>query len=304
MPRRSKRHQSPITSQTGESLSHYNNADTAHTLPMTQDVLSLKNISSIMPPFVAPARIWCEKIKLIWPNPATAPQDLMTSIRVKLPPHLYDALGDSHYDSHLPLLNKIAALDGPTELEAVQEVLGTNARLRADQTPRAFFREMKRVANIAFPESDPQQIDQIAWKKLHAALPASLQQTLALLPVSVANEDQLDALEKAWKLHSTLSTTSAAVHTQSGTDTEGLTKALNALTARLSVLERSMENVSFTNAVYKRPFHPSPSSTPKFRGQVTTGDLCWYHQKFGARAYRCEPPCRFASNGSGAPSPQ
>ena len=43
--------------------------------------------------------------------------------------------------------------------------------------------------------------------------------------------------------------------------------------------------------------HAMRSHTPKKTPAVTSGK-CWYHTKFGSRAWQCQPPCNFTTTGN------
>ena len=255
------------------------------------DVVALKAVMSTLPTFSSPARVWAQKVRLLYPLTSSAPPQIVEAIKAQLPTKLFDATADLHYESHLPLLEKIVALEGPTADQAAQCILEGRGQLREDQTPKEFFREMKRLTQVAFTEISAEQVDQIAWKKLQAVLPTTIRHSLCLLTPTIINEDLLDSLDRSWQLHLSSIRTTAAV-TTSEKALDKIATTLEAITARLDQLEANHNNEG-TSAALRRPNARDSAS------------ICYYHRKFGKAAFRCAPPCNFAKlNGTGAPSPR
>ena len=50
---------------------------------------------------------------------------------------------------------------------------------------------------------------------------------------------------------------------------------------------------STTHATTRDGTRPTPKKTP-----AETSGMCWYHAKFGSRAWQCQPPCNFTTTGN------
>ena len=78
----------------------------------------------------------------------------------------------------------------------------------------------------------------------------------------------------------------------------GLEAVVTTLVAKMEQLEASNQRLENTfrrdrarsPSRRRQPSRPSRPPTPA-RPSAARDNVCWYHQKFGVRARRCEPPC-------------
>jgi hypothetical protein len=274
----------------------------------------------IIPPFTSPARIWAQKINLIWPTDNEAPCQLIQVIKLRLPPLLFDTLGESTFTSHLILLDKICTLDGPTSSQAAESLFESKAQLQPNQSPREYFNEMKRSVSAVFPTLGQESTNTMAWKKLWMALPPSMQQTMALLPTQTVTDETLETVERAWKLTALSTYAPVNVVHQGVTGLDSLTKTLEEISKRLQRLENDSQRdgyasyaaneagpngISLEAAIRNRDYH-------QFSNRINQKDhlepICFYHRRFGRQAYNCTPPCKFhrghqQAKDRGAPTP-
>lgn len=262
--------------------------------------MSLKDMMSTIPPYSTPTRVWVEKIKLMWPESDSSPRQLMDIIKLRLPARLFENVSGITFASHIPLLEKVCLLDGPTTEQAAQSILESGGQIKPDMSAREHFTELKRLAQIAFPQLNADQTTEIAWTKLSRAMSPSIRQILALLPqTSSYSEEALEAFDRALKLP-TISNVVTCVTSPAVTSSN----TLSALESRMKALEDNLKSeISTINAalVHRANERSRQSYAPQL-------DICWYHFKFGSSARRCSPPCRhfstFSGNAKGAPTPK
>jgi hypothetical protein len=258
--------------------------------------MKLKDIMTIMPPFSSPARIWAQKVKLIWPTANNAPTHLIEVIKLRLPPALFDALTESNFQSHLALLDKVTALDDPTTSQAAVSLFEFKAQIQPHQLPREYFSEMKRSIQTVFPEYPQDIVNSMAWQKLRMALPPSMQVTLSLLANQNVNEQVLETIDKAWRLLPT-STCASANATPSNTTLDVMTQVMERLERLEAKLEPTEDTVAATmtrsniSANYNRP--KPHSSFEQRQMRRFNNNWCYYHNKFGSQAFNCAQPCSF-----------
>ena len=220
----------------------------------------------------------------------------MDVIRLRLPANLFEAIADISFPSHLALLEKICAIEGPSKTKAAQALLEGSAVLSSNQTPRGFYQETKRLCHTAFPNS-PAHAEELAWQKLLLALPITMRQTLSLLPTQTPSETALNTLEEAWEHYSP--TTAAAATREEDKRDHSLNQVLEKITARLDSLE---ESIIATTRQPRRSFQNRRIADSTF-----SSGICWYRTEFGQQARRCEPPSQsnYWRQGKelGAPSP-
>ena len=284
----------PSTRRRRQQSPSVGSGSSTSTIPATlpHKELSLKELSLLVPAFSSPAHIWASKIKLLWPSTETAPTSLCDVIRLRLPTTLYELTYDITFTSHVTLLEKICALDGPSPLAASQILLESKSCLRPEQSPRELLTEFKRLARTAFPSYTTEQVSSLAWNKLLIALPVTLQQTLALLPHRDPTDENLEALDRVWKLQSVQPSVSAVTRSESTTE-----KLLHEISSQLLSLTEQLRtctpHVGEVSALRHAPRHAQPPDRPH------VGGLCWYHARFGNEAQRCVHPCNFVSQSTG-----
>jgi hypothetical protein len=266
------------------------------TATMTTGDLSIKDMMNLVPQFSTPARIWAEKILLVWPSDEEAPKFLIDIIKTKLPPQLFDNVKDQTFGSHVHLLDKIRLIEGPSKSQANQALLETKVELNANRTPREYFNEMKRLAEVSFPDFSFTAQTSLAWRKLIAALPSAMQQTLILFPNQDYSEATLDDLDRAWKLHTPTASQCSIINQHSHSTAsvlEEVQRTLSSINARLQAIEVASPvgaQHPTTNAVtHHSTIRHNTSSDPR---------LCYYHQRFGRFARRCTAPCQYQRPGN------
>lgn len=268
------------------------------------NALSLKDLMAIIPAFSTPARIWASKIKLLWADSSNTPVNLIDVIKLRLPASLFELVSDYPFTSHISLLDKICSLDEPSSDKASQLLFESKGQVQSDKSPRELFQEMKRLAAITFPDVPQEFIISIAWKKLIAALPISIQQTLALLPNQDFSEQTVETLDKIYKQQGTSSCQAISDKSPATTDVlQSLMKTMDTISSRLDALEFTSRDGSATINAAIRPGTQRKYQPHHFNDE----DICWYHRKFGNQAQHCTQPCAFRKSSSvkynGAPTP-
>ena len=87
-----------------------------------------------------------------------------------------------------------------------------------------------------------------------------------------------------------------------GCGNTGMAAAVTALTAAVArieaVFQRGGTDTPRRGRSRSRPRRPAPPSAGSAQPTTAATDegYCWYHQKYGAEAHRCRPPCSWSGN--------
>lgn len=73
---------------------------------------------------------------------------------------------------------------------------------------------------------------------------------------------------------------------------------LHSLAEKISTLGAAVERLSKSQTRSQSPDYRRrrSNSSSRVSDRLHTGRLCWYHRRFGTRAYKCVPPCQFSEN--------
>ena len=153
-----------------------------------------------------------------------------------------------------------------------------------DRTPSQFFRRMQQLLGDKAADTDSSFIRELFLQRL----PSNTRMVLA----SAGDDLPLDKLAAlADKIYEVTATTPQTPSTFSPpvckvTASDQLVTELSHLRDEVSHLKQllSLQNGS------RYPRRRSPSPVPR-RSRDEHQAICWYHQKFGASARKCQPPC-------------
>lgn len=195
----------------------------------------------------------------------------------------------------------------------------------AERPSYALEHAVKQVKEVMATGTPDDTLKQLAWLKLEAKLPSAIQDLLPVIAIDkYPNKEQLAILDTAWQRKETAKSTST-VNAVANAPSNDISTALERLNKRLDNLEVSMSNMAKNSHQHnnQRPvFQQNPNrfvpqhnqnqnatrpTTPHnhFRGTSnggphviqnqpnTNSNLCWYHAKYGNRAFRCQAPCEF-----------
>ena len=186
-----------------------------------------------------------------------------------------------------------------------------------DQKPSALLRAMRSELSAA----GDAPVDTELFRTLFLQrLPQHVRAALALLPADSSLDQLAEAADRymeasgsdphiaavvpaAPQPHAAPPSAAAATASPSG-----LEVVVAALVAKLERLESS--NRRLENAVIRDRGRSRRSQTPRRQRPATPGRpasspsptrrLCWYHQRFGADAFRCTPPCSWPAENESA----
>lgn len=146
-----------------------------------------------------------------------------------------------------------------------------------DKKPTSLLKEMRMLAGTRVSEAVVKSL----WLN---RLPTSIQPVLTVLDV-----DLNKLAEAADKLIDTVSCNQIAAVSN---DQKSSLNELEELKAQIDVLSKKLNDQN------QRRNRSRSRSKPKFRSfNSSNGDKCYYHAKFGDRAYRCSgPPCQMAND--------
>ena len=111
---------------------------------------TIPTLLAIIPAFSSPASSWTSKIRLLWPTTTDAPGDLLAVLRLKLPVILFDKTQSESFADHLALLQRIEALEGPSQDEAISCLFKDSFAVPLGQLPSETFRSFLLLTQRAF----------------------------------------------------------------------------------------------------------------------------------------------------------
>ncbi|XP_060804605.1 uncharacterized protein LOC132902664 [Amyelois transitella] len=161
-----------------------------------------------------------------------------------------------------------------------------------DRKPSQFLRHLKGLAGLDVPDDFLKTI----WI---SRLPHSIQTILASQPATAHPDDLADLADRVNDLTSTMPKVASMSQQNQISEVEELKKEVAHLRRRLQDLTtrsgRSRERSS------RRPTHSKSRSRQRSHSNYQKFPLCWYHAKFGEKAYRCILPCDYsAGNAKGS----
>lgn len=156
-----------------------------------------------------------------------------------------------------------------------------------DQRPSQLLRRMRELARNKFPDETLRML----WM---SHLPSS---TRAVLSVSTeSNLDSLAAMadkmdEQAKEINSICSCSHGSNNSQQASTSKIEDKLVNMIESlSREVAELKMDR---SRSHYRRPYRSNFRSRSRSRSSKNTADICFFHKKFGKKAYRCRSPCNF-----------
>jgi hypothetical protein len=224
----------------------------------------------LIPTFSSPATSWVQKVALLT---SAFPDDHKTLIDVtvsRLPEPLFSQTIVNTFTSLKKLLEFIAHRDQGSASTATHKLINEKWSLQPGQRPSALYAEIFLLAKHAMPTTDASTLRSLAKAKLISALPPA-SQALATTILGRSSDDELmvrldDLCGVVAPGHYGVCSVEAEPPKSSTLD-----QKLDDLVARIAKLESSSQH------------HSSESLS----------QICWYHTKFGTKAFKCTPPCNF-----------
>lgn len=160
-----------------------------------------------------------------------------------------------------------------------------------DRKPSQLLSEMRRTANGAI--ADSMLLDMWIGR-----LPPYVQSAVIAAPHSAEEKVKVaDAVTDSFALYSRMNPYPSVSEVRSD-EIERLTRQIADLTQRFEQLLQTSSSRERSRA--RSRSRSRPSTRPDSR---TSRGWCYYHQRFGARATNCRPPCSFNSQQPGDNSP-
>lgn len=152
-----------------------------------------------------------------------------------------------------------------------------------DRKPSQFLRHLQHLAGPAVPKDFIKTI----WS---SRLPHSIQQVIAtqgdIAPETLADlADKVHEIAPAAQVASTSAAADPALVAMANQVTE-LAKQVAALTTEVR------DKSNFNRRAPRHNRHRS-HSRPRSRSGSRHNNICWYHNRFGTKSYKCTPPCQF-----------
>lgn len=186
-------------------------------------------------------------------------------------------------DKYSFLKNTIIERLGVTKKEKLRLVL--KGISLGTQKPSQLLRLMKNMAAGILPDDALHEL----WVE---KLPTELRAFLAM-----SDDLQLDQLAKlADRIMPEITQTNTVMAVSPGNRNDISSSLLSAMLSRLDNLEKTMADLLVQLKSLKTSQHGNRShSRGRSSSRSSTGDLCFYHRKFGDNARRCTTPCSRSS---------
>lgn len=162
-----------------------------------------------------------------------------------------------------------------------------------DDKPSYLFRKMKELAGTAFTDNN---FLKTLWLQ---RLPAEVQ---AILSVSTETVDNLVNLaDKILEVRSDTTGNAVAATSQTIEGRNPHAEEVSALRCEIAELTKQVQRLARPQerGYRERPFHRSPNRNYRrnshSRERRDYGGMCYYHFKFGDRAFGCKQPCNYRS---------
>lgn len=156
-----------------------------------------------------------------------------------------------------------------------------------DRKPSAMLRDMQRILG---PKAD--SFDKAMFKELFLQnLPTSVQKVLATLPHSITLDILATTADQVMEVHSLNPQTIQHVSNSEKSQIDNLTSKIGEL-CQLFSKDRSRFRSSSPSDRSRRPRSKSRS---KSRNR---SKFCFYHDRFGKAARKCNSPCSFSNSGN------
>lgn len=148
-----------------------------------------------------------------------------------------------------------------------------------DRKPSSFLRHLRLLAGPTLPES----ILKTIWMN---RLPLQIQGYLLAQPGTRTVEELGDLADRLYELNHQ----SPKVYSASGPSTSDTSVDVRLLHEKVDELTRIVASLS-TNRRMNNGYQERSRSRSRSRSRPRNPKLCWYHDRFGPRAKRCEQPC-------------
>lgn len=212
---------------------------------------------------------------------AVLPQETMKTVSdlLRSPPesNMYDTLKEVLISRH-----------SLSESKRLEELLSSSEI--GDRSPSALFRDMESImgsSNIV----NPDLLKRLWLRKLPEQVKIQVTTSdFVEMPMILTLADRV------WEVINTLSVSSVASKPSSGSSNQEdkLIEALNALSIKVSALEKNLAEKRSNFKGYQRGRGRSRSRSRNKGNQ----NHCWYHLNFGDKAHKCIQPCSYSGEKS------
>lgn len=146
-----------------------------------------------------------------------------------------------------------------------------------DKRPTALLREMQRLAGSKAP-------DDLMKSMFLQHMPSNVRAILA-----TSKDDLINIAQMADKILEQTGPATSVMEIQK--------PAPNTLEERLHRIESQIAALASNFRGRSRHRSPTPHrSRPRSKSRSRQADWCWYHNRFGSKATKCQQPCKFSAN--------
>jgi hypothetical protein len=173
-----------------------------------------------------------------------------------------------------------------SEQRRLQQLL--NSEDLGDHKPTQVLRHMQQLLGDKFSLTDASFLRELFLQRL----PSNVRMVLATI-----ESDNLETLaQTADKIMEVASPSNNVYNVNSHSPS---TPEVTQLRSEVQDLRKLIDKlISTTRPPRARSPRPRPASSPS----AQQSDICWYHQRFGANAQKCRPPCSESHSGNGQAS--
>jgi len=256
---------------------------------------TIRELSSLIPPFTSPATMWSARISMIIRH-VDAEFGLVRDVVVsKLPDKMFTKMQQRRTSNIDELLAAIVQLDRDSTLKTATQLFTRKAAITDTSKPSDLFCELIEQTKQLLPAAGDETIQEVAKAKLLTLLTNAAQVAMLThqhtLPIEKLLEI-LDALPTHTEREEAISRITDE-HTDAPSCTEQA-KSLEAIALRLDRIEPQQWNDNRNGRgphVNSKVEHFPPSRTNMNRNNA----WCFYHNKFGHFARNCCQPCTYAT---------
>lgn len=156
-----------------------------------------------------------------------------------------------------------------------------------DRRPSQLLKEMKELSSNKFPEDVLKSL----WIRL---LPPNCQ---AVLCTSEENLQKISLMADKILELTNRSSVDTIASTSTPEETPEFLNKFQSLEGQIIGLRQEVEQLSIMNRKlaidrnrFRRQYPPGNNANPS---SSSSGQICWYHQKFGSKARKCVTPCKY-----------
>jgi hypothetical protein len=246
---------------------------------------TVRELLHLIPTFSSPVVLWAQKVLLLTKRVPPTSATLLDVVLSRLPDTLFKQASTQTFANINDLLAHVQQLELGALPQQASHYFSKSDGATSSRKPSERYIDFVCETRQLLSSASEELVAELAKLKLMATLCPSAQALITVAPKETPFSTTLQAIDM---LPTTAFPKQADVAAVRSMDTDADTTVsdptdFTQLVARIKQLEGMVE----------RSLPNQPLRAPVQQHNSRTSDICWYHDKFGDRARRCEPPCRF-----------